>query len=159
MKCILEKTDLIVNRLQPRNLTQARYITEKPATTVTKCEESRYGTCNVLITEDSITSNNGNQWQIKSAMNCKSRNIIYAIICTKCNNLYVGQTENLRKRVTLHKEQIQHEEYRHVNASEHLATCNNGYFKIMPIYHWYYPDRLFGEAKKPRDHNPSGTRS
>ena len=128
MKCILDKTDLIVIRRQPRNLkrhlTQAQFISGKPNANVPKCEESRCGTCNVLITGDSITFNNGKQWQIKSAMNCKSRNIIYAIICTKCNNLYVGQTENLRKRVTLHKEQIQHEEYRQVKVSEHLPKCN-----------------------------------
>ena len=55
---------------------------------------------------------------------------------------------NLWKRVTFHKEQIQHGEYRHLKISEHLAKCNNGYFKIMPIYHCNYPDRLFREAKE-----------
>ena len=46
--------------------------------------------------------------------------------------IYVGQTENLRKRVMLHvKEQIRHKEYRHQKVSEHLDCCSNGNFNII----------------------------
>ena len=55
----------------------------------------------------------GKTWYVKCPMNCKSRNIIYILICAKCRSFYVGQTENLRQRVTLHRQQINHEEYSH----------------------------------------------
>ena len=80
-------------------------------------------------------------------MNCKEGNVIYLIICAKCESFYVGQTENLRKRVTLHKEQIRHDQYRHLTV-KHLKTCNDGKFKIFPIYHCKDPSRLIRESKE-----------
>ena len=81
-------------------------------------------------------------------MNCKSRNVIYIIVCPKCESFYVGTTENLRKRVTLHKQHIRHEEYRHLAISEHLSKCSKGNFKIMPIYQCINTNRLIREAKE-----------
>ena len=67
-------------------------------------------------------------------MTCKSKEVVYIIICPKCKNSYVGQTQSLRNRVTLHKEQITHEQYKHLQVSKHLAECSQGKFKIMPIF-------------------------
>ena len=67
-------------------------------------------------------------------MTCKSLNVIYILLCTNCKKFYVGQTENLRKRVTLHREQICHENYRLLNVSHHMANCNDGNFGVFPIY-------------------------
>ena len=81
-------------------------------------------------------------------MSCKSRNVIYAILCTKCESFYVDQTENLRNRVTVQKEQIKHDEYRHLNVSKHLKSCSNGKFKIFPIHICHGANRLIREAKE-----------
>lgn len=152
MKSIMDKTDLIISRRQPKNLkrhlTQAKFVENENPVTVTKCNEPRCGTCNVIITGDSITLRNGKHWKVKSEMNCKSRNIIYIITCPKCDSFYIGQTEHLRKRVTLHREQIQHEEYRYLAVSEHLAKCSDGEFRIMPIYQCGNANRLVREMKE-----------
>ena len=65
------------------------------------------------------------KWEVKTAMSC---NVIYAIICPKCENFYIGQTEHLRKRVTVHREQIIHEQYKHLLVSKNIAACNRGKF-------------------------------
>ena len=59
-------------------------------------------------------------------MSRKSRYLIYVITCPNCRSFYVGQTEHLRNRVTVHKEQIKYEKYRQVNVSDQLAKCSNG---------------------------------
>ena len=152
MKRVLDKTKLNVSKRQPKNLkrylTKAQFNSEDREHSVTKCEEMRCGTCDVLITGKPITLKSGKTWKVNSTMNCKARYVIYVIICSKCDSFYVGQTENLRKGVTLHKEQIRHEEYRHLKVSEHLNMCNNGIFKIMPIYQCINADRLFREMKE-----------
>ena len=86
---------------------------------------------------------------VKCPMNCKSRNIIYSLICAKCRSFYVGQTENLRQRVTLHRQQINHEEYSHLAVSEHIRRCSNGNFQIMPVYQCdSHSSRLIRESKE-----------
>ena len=114
--------------------------------------------CNayVKISETSTTNTNiyiyiynGKTWHVKCSMNCKSRNIIYILICAKCRSFYVGQTENLRQRVTLHRQQINHEEYSHLAVSEHIRRCSNGNFQIMPIYQCdSHSSRLTRELKE-----------
>ena len=56
-------------------------------------------------------------------------------------------TNRESKRVTLHKEQIRHDQYRHLTVSEHLKTCNDGKFKIFPIYHCKDPSRQRSQLK------------
>ena len=72
----------------------------------------------------------------------------YVIICPKCHCFYVGQTEHLWNRVTLHKEQIKHEKYIQLKISELLAKCSNGSFNIMPIYKCENTTTLFRENKE-----------
>ena len=153
MKTILDNTNFVVSRRQPKNLkkllTRAEFSSETSnQKRVSKCNESKCGTCDVLITGNSVKFKNGKRWDIKSAMSCKSRYLIYVIICPNCRSFYVGQTEHLRNRVTVHKEQIKHEKYRQINVSEHLARCSNGSFNIMPIYKCENTTRIFRENKE-----------
>ena len=67
----MDETKLVVSRKQPKNLkqhlTKARFSsTPSKAATVTKCNEPRCGTCNLIITGESITFNNGKTWRIQS---------------------------------------------------------------------------------------------
>lgn len=58
-------------------------------------------------------------------MNAKSPNEIYSFICPKCNSFYVGQTENLRKRVIFHPEKIT-QCVTDIWQSADMAECDNG---------------------------------
>ena len=84
MKGVLDKTKLIVSKRQPKNLkryfTKAQFNSEDREHSVTKCEEKRCGTCDVLITGKSITLKSGKTWKVNSTMNCKARYVIYVII-------------------------------------------------------------------------------
>ena len=81
-------------------------------------------------------------------MNSKAMDIIYAIICPNCESFYIGQTENLRKRVTLGNEQVRHQEYGHVKVSNYQKNCNNGHFKNIPIHQCNNLNSLFREMKE-----------
>ena len=137
MKQLLNNTKLIVSRRQPQNLkrilTKAAFSENRPTPEVTRCSEPRCGTCDIIITGGKITLNSGKTWFIKSPMSCTTKEVVYLLVCSNCGLFYVGWTNNLRKRVTLHREQINHEKYRHLTVSKHISRCSNGVFKIMPI--------------------------
>ena len=112
---------MIVSRKQSKNLkrmlTRAEYNDDKEERCVSKCNEPRCGTCECILTGNKLQLRNGKTWTIKTNMNCKATNIIYITKCDKCESFYVGTTENLRNRVTLHKQQINNEQYRHLTVS------------------------------------------
>ena len=58
MESTLKNTDLIVSRRQPKNLkqilTKAEFSNSAIKREVTKCNEPRCGTCDIIITGDSL---------------------------------------------------------------------------------------------------------
>ena len=48
------------------------------------------------------------RWEttIKYSITCKSKNILYYMVCTICGEDYVGQTKDFRKRMNNHKSNI-----------------------------------------------------
>ena len=77
MKTILDNTNFIVSIRQPKNLKKLLTREEFSSETsnqkrVSKCNESKCGTCDILITGNSVEFKNGKRWDIKSAMSCKS---------------------------------------------------------------------------------------
>ena len=153
LKSILDETKLVISRRQPKNLkqylTHAKFTSvDKDVPMVKKCGQDRCGTCEHLKSGNIIKFKNGQIWKIRSNMTCKAQNVIYAIICSKCESFYIGQTQNLRNRVTLHKQQIHHPEYRHLTVSEHLYRCSKGKFDILPIYQCQQANRLILESKE-----------
>ena len=49
----------------------------------------------------------GNQIQIPTTQNCDSTSGIYCIVCSKCNKLYVGETElSIRKRINIQRSDV-----------------------------------------------------
>ena len=64
-------------------------------------------------------------------MNCLSKNIIYALFCQGCSEIYIGSTGNeLRRRMTTHRQQIRVPETRQLWVSEHIDKCTNEYPKL-----------------------------
>ena len=69
-------------------------------------------------------------------MSCTVKNVVYVIECRGCGEYYIGETNNLRKRTTLHNQHIRHENLRMIPVSGHIATCSDKdpkYF-MFPFY-------------------------
>ena len=63
---------------------------------------------------------------IRTTMDCTSKNVIYAMICRGCQEIYIGSTGNeLRRRMTTHRQQIRVPETQQLWASEHISKCAN----------------------------------
>ena len=77
--------------------------------TVLKCNNARCKTCPNLITSNSINSNvTGKIFNAvnhsSDIVNCHSQNLVYLLICKKCNLQYVGETTiPLHKRMNIHR--------------------------------------------------------
>lgn len=64
---------------------------------------------------------------------CKSRKLIYVIVCPNCKEFYIGQTGNaLSERVRV--QLICSPETQKIPLSAHFDTCGKGYFTIFPFY-------------------------
>ena len=128
------------SKRQPPNLkrllTKARF-TNKPKEDykVSKCNEPRCGLCK-YISEGSSANFKGKVFKVNDDMSCKSKNVIYVIQCRGCNEQYIGETVNLRNRITLHNQHIRHAELRKIPVSGHIADCSDQdpkYF-VFPFY-------------------------
>ena len=138
------KHKIIKSKRQPKNLkhilTSAKYVSTQNATEkflVSKCTDKRCGTCPHLLEGSNFKFDNGKIFELKSNFNCNSKNVIYAILCPTCQKTYIGQTSNLRNRVTLHKQHNRDSKYRCLFVNQHLADCGKGDFRISPIYQLY----------------------
>ena len=62
-----------------------------------KCGENCTA-CPYILNKKSIKIN-GIDWKINQNLNCKSFNVVYAIICSKekCNMIYIGETKTILK--------------------------------------------------------------
>ena len=95
----------------------------------------RCGLCK-YIREECSDNFNGKIFNVNSDMTCTVKNIIYDHECRGCNKYYIGETNNLRKRTTLHNQHIRHENLRMIPLSGHIASCSNNdpqYF-MFPFY-------------------------
>ena len=53
---------------------------------------------------------------------------------TNAKKIYIGSTQALNTRTSLHKNNIKIEENRKLNVSKQIYQCSEGKFNIMPIY-------------------------
>ena len=71
-------------------------------------------------------------------MDCSSKNLLCVIKCEGCEENYIGQTGNdLRKRMTVHRQQIKDPSTRKIPLSAHLSECagnKDNYFTLFPFY-------------------------
>ena len=139
MKTVLENKNIINSKRQPKNLkrilTKSKFDFQNKTPCVTKCNRSRCKTCPDIMEGTTISFSNGKTFHVKTDMSCVSKQVVYSIICAKCNAFYIGQTKNeLCKRMTLHRQQTNHEELRVLNVNKHIHSCAGGKFKIFPLY-------------------------
>ena len=156
MKEVSQRFTLINSKKQPKNLkrtlTSAKFSATKEEWGTSQCNQPRCGTCPHIMSTKEVTFNKmpSNPFHIRGTFNCLAKNVIYVITCPKCGLQYIGQTSNLRNRVTLHK---QHNKEPHLGllpVNKHLRTCTDSSFppfKICPImYKEDKNDRLLLET-------------
>ena len=141
MRNILSKFKFIKSKRQPYNLkrvlTKAKF-SSKQGKEVKKCKRPNCGLCIHLLEDSSITFNCGINFKVHENMSCDVKNVIYVMKCRGCGEEYIGETGNfLRKRVTVHNQQIRDPSTRMLKVSEHIDNCakhlNPKYF-IYPFY-------------------------
>ena len=121
---------------QPPNL--IRYLNMRHSFCVKKCDKKKCKTCNLIVEAKEKVQINGKTIKFNANMTCESRNVIYLLTCNNCQENYIGfTTQNLQKRMTLHRQQIQHKEYTILNFSKHIQNCKK-YFSVLPIFYIPY---------------------
>ena len=134
-------TKQIKSKRQPANLkrmlTKARFDEQEQEHTVSKCERSNCGLCPHLLEGNTFSFTNGKSFTIKTSMSCDVQNVIYVMRCCGCQKEYIGETgEFLRKRMTVHRQQIRDSNTRMLFVSEHIDTCareKNPAFTVFPM--------------------------
>ena len=85
-------------------------------------------------------------------MSCDVKKVIYVMKCRGCGYEYIGETGNyLRKRVTVHNQQIRDPSTKMLQISAHIDTCANNIFPkyyIFPFYKMYSESTTLRRAKK-----------
>ena len=98
--------------------TLCTYIYES-SPSVKKCTDKRCMTCPSLIEGTSFTFKNGQTFTVMQDISCKTKNLVYAIICSNCGEFYVGETKTeLRTRMTVHRQQTRHQDLTIIRANE-----------------------------------------
>ena len=92
-------------------------------------------------------------FKIHENMSCDVKNVIYVMKCKDCGDEYIlGETDNyLRKRVTVHNQQIRDPRTRMLQVSAHTDTYANNTFPkyyIFPFYEMYSESTTLRRAKE-----------
>ena len=121
-----------------RLLTNAKLYKTTTKPEVKRCGRPNCGTCPHLLEGSVFLFKQGESFTIKTNFTCASENLIYAITCSGCGHNYLGQTSiSLRKRTTLHKEQIRFPQYRQIPLSGHLERCARNITPIFTIFPFF----------------------
>ncbi len=163
-KSILPNLKLINSKRQPPRLSnllmRAKFLSnESHKYIVSKCGRGNCGTCSVILEgSEYIMKSTGVKVKLKEDMDCRATYVIYVIKCLGCGEDYSGCTNNLRKRVTIHKQHIRQPQYEQCPVTSHLRKCSGGQFKIFPFFRThtdnnpdlYATERRFIKQLKPK---------
>ena len=105
-------------------LTRAKFTTSEESGAM-RCSRPRCRTCRIIReTNELIFTNSREKFEIRTKMDCTSQNLVYCIKCSGCGKDYIGQTrDQLKNRMTVHRQQINNPETRQIKLSEHLKLC------------------------------------
>ena len=77
-------------------------------------------------------------------MTCEVKNVVYVMKCRGCGDEYIGETGNfLRRRVTVHNQQIRDPNTRILFVSEHLNVCAQ---QMNPKYHIFTFYKMYSDS-------------
>ena len=140
MKSVLKNYKIIKSKRQPPNLkrllTKAKFEEMSSTPKVYRCNRPNCGLCKYLIKGDRFTFKCGKTTKINQNTSCDAKNVIYTIICNGCNEEYIGETKELRKRMTVHRQHIRDPNVRKLRVSGHIDQCTSvePKFRVFPIF-------------------------
>ena len=141
LKPIFQKYEIINSQREPmslgRQLQHSRFESQNLKTNipmVSKCNQKSCILCNDILEVRSLYFANADKdFEIKTQMDCNTRNVVYCVRCKKCDQTYIGETVDFRARMTKHRT----DSGSWVNASQevsrHLFRCGQGFWAI-PIF-------------------------
>lgn len=154
MKSVLDATPLLKSKRQAHNLknilTRARYDRTPQTKTVVKCGRGNCGLCRHLVEGHTFNFKNGKQFHVNENITCDVKNVIYVITCGGCAENYIGETGNLRQRVTIHNQQIRDPSTRKIQLSEHIDRCSSSdpKYTLFPFYKMQFTDSTRRKLKE-----------
>ena len=93
---------------------------------VNRCKRPNCGLCTHLFEGTAFEFNCGRKFYVHETITCEVKNVIYVMKCRGCGEEHMGETGNyLRKRVTMHNQQIRDPSSRMLHVSEHISTYAN----------------------------------
>ena len=155
MNDILSNFKIIKSKRQPNNL--KRLLTKAKFSNcdhheVKRCHRPNCGLCVHLIEGDAFEFKSGRKFYVHESMTCAVKNVLYVIKCGGCGEEYIGQTGDfLRKRVTVHNQQIRDPKTRMLYVSGHIDICAHQLipkYMIFPFYKMYSESVSFRCAKE-----------
>ena len=136
MKELYSKYKFIKSKCQPKNLkkllTKARFDSIPITLEVKKCNGKKCGLCIHLIEGNLFQFKYGPLFEIQRSMSCDIKNLIYVIRCAGCGLEYIEEQGDLRKRVTMHNQQIRDPRVRVLKVSARIDACASS---CTPKYH------------------------
>ena len=155
MNDILSNFKIIKSKRQPNNLkrllTKAKF-SNSDHHEVKRCHKPNCGLCVHLIEGDAFEFKCGRKFYVHESMTCAVKNVLYVIKCGGCGEEYIGQTGDfLRKRVTVHNQQIRDPKTRMLYVSGHIDICAHQLipkYMIFPFYKMYSESVSFRCAKE-----------
>ena len=155
MNKVLSNFKLIISKRQPNNLkrllTKAKFNHDSNHE-VKRCNRPNCGLCIHHLESNSFEFKCGKRFFVYESMTCEVKNVVYVMKCRGCGDEYIGETGNfLRRRVTVHNQQIRDPNTRILFVSEHLNVCAqqmNPKYHIFPFYKMYSDSTSLRRAKE-----------
>ena len=155
MNKVLSNFKLIKSKRQPNNLkrllTKAKFNHDSNHE-VKRCNRPNCGLCIHLLESNSFEFNCGKRFFVHESMTCEVKNVVYVMKCRGCGDEYIDETGNfLRRRVTVHNQQIRDPNTRILFVSEHLNICAqqmSSKYHIFPFYKMYSDSTSLRRAKE-----------
>lgn len=101
-----------------------------------KCNKARCKTCPHITETNSILSTQNTLVPLKENLNCQSEGVVYAIKCSNCKAMYVGETSRkLHERFTEHRSNINTKKSGPVAKHFNEICPNMDFLTITPLEH------------------------
>ena len=89
------------------------------------------------------------KFEISVPFNCESKNLIYVIICSGCNEKYMGQTQAmLKERLHNFRQYIRQPKKQQIDVEGHIRTCGGRSFKFMLNFAIQESNKILRESNK-----------
>ena len=138
LRRIFNNKKLVIAKRKTPNIKQmisrAAFTLNSTTNGIKKCKRPKCVTCSHFEEVSEIIFKNSDQtFKMKREFTCSSKNVIYLLKCV-CGAEYIGETNDIKKRTTLHRSNGKHDKYAILKVSKHLLSCSQGKFHMYPFY-------------------------